>query len=113
MKKVIIAAVALSLLGASAASAAPYRGADNPRGNGYQQGHRYDQRAPARRVHWRQGQRLPPGYWNRGQYVDYRVHRLRPPPRGYRWVRTNDGDYLMVAIATGLIASVILNNNGY
>lgn len=64
--------------------------------------------------------RLPPPpprpYWGRGQYyhgpirvVDYRMHRLRPPPPGYRWVRDDRGDFLMVAIATGIIADLILH----
>lgn len=82
------------------------RGYRHDRGRGC--GYAYGQR----RHHWQRG-----GYWRRdygGYYVsDYGRYRLRPPPRGYRWVRTNDGDYLMVAIATGIIASVILNNNGY
>jgi Ni/Co efflux regulator RcnB len=43
--------------------------------------------------------------------VDYRSHdNLRPPPRGYHWVRNDSGDYLLAAIAGGLITAVILNN---
>ena len=38
---------------------------------------------------------------------DYRRYRLRPPPRGYHWVRAGD-DYVLAAIATGLILDVIL-----
>ena len=118
MKTLIIGAVALSLLGATAVSAAPYRSNDNYRGgNNYQQGQRYDQRGQgqrydqrARRTHWRQGQRLPPAYWGRGQYVDYHRYHLRAPPRGYRWVRA-DNDYALVAISTGLIAAIIAANN--
>jgi Ni/Co efflux regulator RcnB len=112
MKKLLIGTVALSLLVAGAASAAPYRGNDNNRGgNNYQQGQGYGQRnGPARRTHWRQGQRLPQTYYSRGQYVDYRSHRLRAPPRGYRWVRA-DNDYALVAISTGLIAAIIAANN--
>ena len=47
--------------------------------------------------------------WNGARPVDYRQHRLRRPPRGYEW-RESNGRYVMVAIATGLIASIILNN---
>jgi Ni/Co efflux regulator RcnB len=59
---------------------------------------------------WQRGQRL--GYYeDRYQEVDYRSHdNLRPPPRGYHWVRSDGGDYLLAAIAGGLIAAVILNN---
>jgi len=56
-----------------------------------------------------------PHRWERGHryygptYVvrDYRHYRLRHPPRGYRWVRANN-DYLLVAIATGIILDVAL-----
>jgi Ni/Co efflux regulator RcnB len=38
---------------------------------------------------------------------DYGYYRLRPPPRGYHWVRA-DNDYLLVAIATGVILDIAL-----
>ncbi len=59
---------------------------------------------------WQRGQRL--GYYEgRYQEVDYRSHdNLRAPPRGYHWVRSDGGDYLLAAIAGGLITAVILNN---
>lgn len=55
------------------------------------------------------GGRLPPQYRSR-QYVvdDWRGHHLNAPPRGYHWVQTG-GDYVLVAIATGVIASILLN----
>ena len=57
---------------------------------------------------WRRGSYLP-GYY-RGYVVnDYSSYRLRPPPRGYHWVRVNS-DYLLVAIATGLIFDIIANS---
>jgi Ni/Co efflux regulator RcnB len=57
---------------------------------------------------WQRGQRL--GYYQgRYQEVDYRTdRRLRPPPRGYHWVRNDSGDLLLAAIAGGLITQVIL-----
>ncbi|MFJ2986457.1 RcnB family protein [Collimonas sp. NPDC087041] len=56
------------------------------------------------------GQRLPPEYHNR-QYVvdDWRGHHLNAPPRGYHWVQTG-GDYVLVAITTGIILQVLLGN---
>ena len=50
------------------------------------------------------------GHWVRGHRYDgpvyvvnnYGYYRLRPPPRGYHWVR-NGSDYLLVAVATGII----------
>ena len=56
------------------------------------------------------GDRLPPEYRSR-QYVvdDWRGHRLSAPPRGYQWVQSG-GDYLLVAIASGVIASIVPNH---
>jgi Ni/Co efflux regulator RcnB len=58
---------------------------------------------------FRRGDHLPPRYRNR-QYVvtNYREHRLRPPPRGYQWVQTGS-DYVLAAIATGVIADILIN----
>jgi len=86
-------------------------------------------RAPARVVHHRPVVRhyypaprhVAPPRWARGGYVhhyqrpiyvvnDYRGYGLRHPPRGYRWMRDDYGDYLLVAIATGLIADLILHH---
>jgi Ni/Co efflux regulator RcnB len=56
------------------------------------------------------GDRMPPAY--RGQrYIvnDWQVRRLHAPPRGYHWVQTG-GDYVLVAIATGVILELLLNN---
>ena len=63
----------------------------------------------ARGPEWRRGGRIPSEYRNR-QYVvnDWRGHHLNAPPRGYQWVQVG-GDYVMVAIATGIIANLILN----
>lgn len=63
---------------------------------------------PARH-HWQHGQRMTKV--DRSRYVvsDWNRRGLRAPPRGYHWVRerSNAGDYILVGIATGLIASVI------
>ena len=62
---------------------------------------RYDYRA------WRRGDRLPAYYRDHYRPVDYRYYRLRPPPRGYHYVRDDRGDYLLVGIATGVILGII------
>ncbi len=56
------------------------------------------------------GARLPL-YYRSYQYVvdDWRGHRLSAPPRGYHWVQTG-GDYVLVAIATGIILQLLLDN---
>lgn len=57
---------------------------------------------------WRRGGQLPPYYRS---YVVYDYHRyhLRRPPSGYAWYRVGD-DYLLAAIASGLIYDIIANN---
>ncbi len=56
---------------------------------------------------WRRGGYVPSAY--RGYYVqDPYYYGLRPAPRGYRWVYLN-GNFVLMALATGLIADVILN----
>lgn len=59
---------------------------------------------------WRRGDRLPD--YARQQYreVNWRSERLRQPPRGYRYVRDDRGEILLVAVATGVILSILLNN---
>jgi Ni/Co efflux regulator RcnB len=58
----------------------------------------------------RRGGRLPSRYRNHQYVVDnWRDHHLRPPPRGYHWVQTG-GDYVLAAIASGVIADLIINH---
>ena len=72
----------------------------------YRHGYRYPApRYVVRHEHWERGHRY------RGpNYVinNYGHYRLRPPPRGYHWVRANN-DYLLVAIATGVILDIALH----
>lgn len=56
---------------------------------------------------WKRGHRLSRQDWQRGDRVDWRAHRLRQPPRGYEW-REIDGNYVLAAVATGIIASIII-----
>jgi Ni/Co efflux regulator RcnB len=55
----------------------------------------------------RRGRPLPREYRDR-QYVinDYRQYQLQPPPRGYQWVGVG-GDYLLVAITSGVIRDIV------
>jgi Ni/Co efflux regulator RcnB len=61
---------------------------------------------PDHRFH--RGDRLPGDFRGR-QYVvdDWRGHHLSAPPRGQHWVQVG-ADYVLVAIATGVIAQIIL-----
>lgn len=72
--------------------------------------HRNDRRVIVKKQVWHAGDRI--GYDNRRFHeVNYRDYRYDAPPRGYRYVRDNNtGDILLAAIATGVIASIILGN---
>ncbi len=58
----------------------------------------------------------PRHHWERGyryggpRYVvhDWHQYGLRTPPSGYHWVRA-DGDYLLIAVATGVILDIVGN----
>jgi len=80
---------------------------DEGAGGRRDEGRRWDGAGPNHDI--RRGGRLPARYRNH-QYVvnDWRSHHLRPPPRGYHWVQTG-GDYVLAAIATGIIAELIIN----
>ena len=108
MKALILAltASALAAGAAGSANAYPNHGYDRDsnhqhsgwgqnRGNGY---------------HWQRGERMGYDDWNSARRVDYRQHHLRQPPRGYEW-RESNGSYVLAAVATGVIASMILNSN--
>ncbi|MFZ7337204.1 RcnB family protein, partial [Comamonas jiangduensis] len=41
-------------------------------------------------------------------HIAGRGHRLHQPPRGYHWVQYG-GDYMLVAIASGVITQLIIN----
>ncbi|HEU4670471.1 MAG TPA: RcnB family protein [Dyella sp.] len=60
---------------------------------------------------YKKGGRVPVEY-RRGTYVvtDWREHHLHAPPRGYEYIRSDNGDFLLVAIATGIIASIIVDH---
>lgn len=59
--------------------------------------------------HWGRGQRMGHNDWNNARRVDYRRYNLRQPPHGHEW-RRNDDRFILVAVATGVILSVILSN---
>jgi Ni/Co efflux regulator RcnB len=109
MKRTLIAALAVLTTVTGAAGAAMAQPYGNGNGNGY--GHdRYNGNDNGNGHHdWRRGGRIDRTDWNRGARVDWRRHHLRQPPRGYEW-RQVDGNYVMAAAATGLIASIIANS---
>jgi len=60
---------------------------------------------------YKRGGHMPSEYRG-GSYVvtDWRNRHLREPPRGYHYVRSDNGDFLLVAITTGIIASILANH---
>jgi len=134
MKQVLRVALAVALFGPAAAMAQPYQpgGPQNQRRiQDNRAGGNQSRPAPAgppNRGPARPGPARPVvmaprggprgghrGNWNRGErydghrYVlDWRRHHLRQPPRGYEWVNVN-GQFLLIAITTGVIADILLN----
>lgn len=129
MKKLnlTVCALAASALLASSLSFADDRG-HGDHGDDYQRGRHHghewqDQRFDQRDGRWNErrpeynarGPEFRPGgyiereYRSRAYEVDYREHHLRRPPEGQRWVQVG-ADYVLIAIATGVIASIILNH---
>ncbi|MDG2537588.1 RcnB family protein [Dyella jiangningensis] len=63
------------------------------------------------------------GWYHRGGYVpveyrdrryvveDWRVYNLAPPPPEHQWVRSDTGEFLLVAAATGIITDIIINSH--
>ena len=128
MKKFILTAIAASMvaspLAATAASAGQYqpqqrhetvvrhqpgktvvvqRDVRNSRPQ-YHNGNRNNYRST-----WRKGERFDSRYARNYHQIDYRrYHRLKAPPRGYRYVQSGN-DALLVGITSGVIAAVIAN----
>jgi len=66
----------------------------------------HDNHAYVRHDEWKKGAKIQDEDWKRGEHVDYKQHHLRAPPHGYEW-RQVDGNYVLAAVATGVIASVV------
>ena len=81
----------------------------NDRNEAYRNDRHEESRGAGPEHRFCRGGRLSTEYRGR-QYVvdDWRGHHLRQPPRGYQWVQVG-GDYVLVAVATGIILSVLLN----
>jgi Ni/Co efflux regulator RcnB len=57
---------------------------------------------------YKKGGYVPSQYRTRRYIVtDWRIYHLRQPPRGYAWVRSDNDQYLLIALATGLIAEIL------
>lgn len=62
---------------------------------------------PVPHQQWQRGRVVEPMYRSDRYWVtDWRARQLSAPPRDHRWLHIN-GDYVLVAIATGVITSII------
>jgi Ni/Co efflux regulator RcnB len=75
----------------------------------FAQDHRDDEHHDnyVRHDEWKKGYHMKSEDWHRAQPVDYRHYHLSPPPRGYEW-RSVDGNYVLAAVASGIIASAVV-----
>jgi Ni/Co efflux regulator RcnB len=80
---------------------------DHPDQSGHSQDHQKQNNHYVRHSDWKKGGHISHDDWQRGAQVDWHAHHLRQPPRGYEW-REVDGNYVLAAIATGIIASVVI-----
>ena len=108
MKKTLAAAMTAALLISGAAMAQDH---DHPMGD---QPHREDavmHDRGAKEGWYKKGGTVPRDYRdNRYVVTDWQSEHLREPPRGYHWVRSDNGDFLLVAITTGVITDMMLSH---
>lgn len=58
---------------------------------------------------WARGSVLPHRYFVDRYYVnDWQARHLRAPGDGYRWVRDEDGNFVLARIDTGVISDVVV-----
>jgi Ni/Co efflux regulator RcnB len=61
---------------------------------------------------WEHGQTLPMSYRSNRYIVNDYSHRgWRRPPAGYAYYNTDSGDVVLAAIASGVISSIVVDNN--
>jgi Ni/Co efflux regulator RcnB len=102
MKRLLLA-VSLALLSLSSVAVA--------KGHGRGHGGGHGDHPPGNHYGWHKGEKVDVIYMQPRYYVeDYRVYHLAPPPRGHRWIRSPDGRFILVAVATGIIADILLHH---
>lgn len=80
---------------------------DDRRGD-YRYDRRDDRRGDYRNAHrYYRGATLPRQYRSNWYIRDYNRYGYAPPPRGYGYYRTDTGDIVVAALATGVILSLL------
>ena len=77
-----------------------------PGGIAFSQDH-HDNHTYVHHEEWKRGYHMRHEDWDRGDRVDYHQYHLKEPPHGYEW-REVDGNFVLAAVATGVIASVVV-----
>lgn len=123
MKRLIGSALALALLGSTAAMAqsgpplqdrvfAQNREIHGPRDRVDHDANRnagYDGNASNP---WTRGAKAPHDTGNQTLVFNWREHKLDRPRRGYHWVRYDNNSYAQVRISDGLIVNVVVRDGG-
>ena len=120
MKRLVLSAVALSMLALPVAQAQAGPRNEVPRYERQDQHwnkkpgfdkHRFDKKVivkkkvVVKRKHWARGNRVPA--WQRHYVVrDYDRYGLRRPAYGQQWVKV-DNDFLLISLASGIVAGII------
>jgi Ni/Co efflux regulator RcnB len=103
-------ALAVSLLGSTAAIAQPgrYDQGGPDRYEGYRSNPAVRMGAPR----FSRGDRVPQQYRGDRRYVvnDWQQRHLRKPPRGYHWVRDDGDNSFLAAVTTGIILDLLMNS---
>jgi Ni/Co efflux regulator RcnB len=108
MKRILLAASFAALLLSTSVAFAGGKG--NGHGGGHD-GHPPGKHKGWHKDKWRRGDRIEIVHVERRYYIDdYAHYHLRQPPRGHRWIRTPDGKFILVAVATGIIADILLHH---
>lgn len=68
---------------------------------------RQDRREYRQHRRWYRGAVIPYDYRRNWYVSDYRRYGWAPPPRGYGYYRTDTGDIVIAALATGVILSLL------
>jgi len=98
--------VALSTVAAVLSSGAVLAQDDHHDAEHHDDADHHDTHAYVEHKEWKKGYHMRDEDWHRGEVVDYRTYHLKRPPDGYEW-REVDGNFVMAAVATGIIASVV------
>lgn len=106
MKRIVLAAVALSMFAAPRAQAQQrYEAPRHGHHYGQQQKWQDYRKKQVKRHQWSKGKRVPE--WQRKQALrDYHRHGLKRPGHGQRWIKV-DNDFLLISVASGIITAAV------